>query len=662
MEQIEKTLNRQVGLRNYFLSKTNSAMRGLSQSGTYWWIGCWCLVYISSFYLSGRFTPSSGDLDESWQAVLEYAAQHNFQYGKDIVFTYGPLGYLYSNFGKGILIEQRVLFSLFLSGIVAWSVIGLARRMTGLWKFVFLSWFLLISYWGGPEVPVYLIMAFGSITILMEDLHQRKVSAAFFMIAAVLLSQIKFTFFILATGSIIICTLVQLFRRRLKDALLIPLCFTVTFLFVWLLIGQKTDNIWLWLRGSIEISSGYSESMAMFPQVNVLVMSVAAVLLFLAAVIVVTLKAPVVSTIGILCITTFYVFLSWKHGFVRADGHVFHFILFLPMAFCILFLERIQNNIPHKVKSAIFILFTSTVLACIVSANFQKGGVVRDGIIKWPGHLMDNCRLLANLVTGNSHACFQYLTGVSNPMVPDLPMVRSLIGNDAVDVFNYSQWAALVNNLNYRPRPVIQSYVVCTPYLQDMNLSFYRNDKRPPYVLLQMGPLIDHFVTLEDATALPYILNNYKPVAQESDFLVLKEAAQKQGDPVMTLVHEQVLSFGQKLNLSSWNKNFLFLQVEMNPTILGKVMKILFQSPNLILGAIANGKVNYFGFIPGMAKRGFMLNPLLEENRDVIDLYAGNLARLRIDEICFFKTPVALGQINNEIKVKLYRVDNFIFH
>src|SRR6185369_9698801 len=39
--------------------------------------------------------PSSG-LDSSWSMVLHYAFQRHWQFGRDIVFTFGPYGFVYT--------------------------------------------------------------------------------------------------------------------------------------------------------------------------------------------------------------------------------------------------------------------------------------------------------------------------------------------------------------------------------------------------------------------------------------------------------------------------------------------------------------------------------------------------------------------------------------
>jgi hypothetical protein len=59
-----------------------------------------------------------------WQVVLEYAAEHHLQFGKEIVFTYGPLGYLLTDVSLGHMLNERIVFAFALSLFMAWSVVG----------------------------------------------------------------------------------------------------------------------------------------------------------------------------------------------------------------------------------------------------------------------------------------------------------------------------------------------------------------------------------------------------------------------------------------------------------------------------------------------------------------------------------------------------------
>ena len=60
-----------------------------------WWVGQIALFALLWASLLRLPTPPSTDLDPSWQMAMGYAAHHDLQHGRDIVFTYGPLGYYF---------------------------------------------------------------------------------------------------------------------------------------------------------------------------------------------------------------------------------------------------------------------------------------------------------------------------------------------------------------------------------------------------------------------------------------------------------------------------------------------------------------------------------------------------------------------------------------
>src|SRR3954469_22751865 len=41
-----------------------------------------------------RYWPLGRDVDSTWRFALNFAAAHGLVAGRDVVFTYGPLGYL----------------------------------------------------------------------------------------------------------------------------------------------------------------------------------------------------------------------------------------------------------------------------------------------------------------------------------------------------------------------------------------------------------------------------------------------------------------------------------------------------------------------------------------------------------------------------------------
>src|SRR5262249_5977518 len=83
--------------------------------------------------------------DASWCAVLEYAHQHGLQFGTDIVFTYGPLGFLATPYLFSTPAGPRFALDLSLAILTAFSVCLMARRLK--------------THWAIPLIGIYLFLA-----------------------------------------------------------------------------------------------------------------------------------------------------------------------------------------------------------------------------------------------------------------------------------------------------------------------------------------------------------------------------------------------------------------------------------------------------------------------------------------------------------------------
>lgn len=108
--------------------------------------------------------PASAALDASWNACLVDAAAKHLQVGRDVVFTYGPLGHLLAYHHIGQAMGGRMLFE---CGFVILTVLGIvacAMRLPGRWAaaLVFAAGF-------GPaiefrDVPVGISLACWAVT------------------------------------------------------------------------------------------------------------------------------------------------------------------------------------------------------------------------------------------------------------------------------------------------------------------------------------------------------------------------------------------------------------------------------------------------------------------------------------------------------------------
>lgn len=614
-------------------------------------------AYLTSYHISGTQYPVQG-LDQSWQAVLETAFQLKFQFGRDIVFSYGPLGYLYADFSQGRMIGLRILFALFWALMIALTATSLVRQTKGWMRILFISWFLIFFHYGfvktlSFEGQALLIVAYGSL-LFMSDIGERKTISVLIIVAFALLSLIKFTFFLSVVIGLILSSLGQIAEKRYHAAWIIPVSFSAVFSLFWLTAGQEPASLWPWLIGSLSIVGGYTEAMTSPPNPWVLGFCVSAAILFIVALIIIIRRSQMTlnraTSLGVILLVTF---LSWKHSFTRL--HIFSFTSFLPIAFTLATIEHDKIDLSVVARNMITTLYGGVILLTVIAGNIQANGYVASTIIKFPKLLLDNSKLLVKSVSGDWQDCYADVRrGAAEPRNPDLPIARSVIGGDTVDVINYGQWAALANNLNYHPRPVFQGYSAYTPFLQDLNLSFYQSERHPRFLLFNLETIDDRYPMMDDATLLPFIFKNYKVVAQDGVFLVLREKGGPAVDVNMRLVHEQSLAFDEILDLRKWNNGLLIIQTVVRPSLFGRLYAFLYQAPVLFMNIYVGEGILSTRFISAMAEQGFMINPFLWENPDVVNFY--QKTGIPVKGISLSKGETSDLLVSKKITVKIFSV------
>ena len=96
--------------------------------------------------------PISPSLDSSWLGALSYFAAKRFQYGTDIIFTYGPLAYLGTGVYSGYLFRERVIWELVFKAINAGVLCWIIAHLPKMWGLVYLAFCLVFVLAEFPEI------------------------------------------------------------------------------------------------------------------------------------------------------------------------------------------------------------------------------------------------------------------------------------------------------------------------------------------------------------------------------------------------------------------------------------------------------------------------------------------------------------------------------
>ena len=91
-----------------------------------WAVSALAIGYISIATFPGGYFPVQAGLDLSWVYAINWLAETPHRFGREVNFTYGPLGFLFlpTNFGEHVL--WSALFRLF-SAIAFAAALALLR-------------------------------------------------------------------------------------------------------------------------------------------------------------------------------------------------------------------------------------------------------------------------------------------------------------------------------------------------------------------------------------------------------------------------------------------------------------------------------------------------------------------------------------------------------
>jgi hypothetical protein len=347
-------------------------------------------------------------------------------------------------------------------------------------------------------------------------------------------------------------------------------------------------------------------------------------------------------------------FMEWKYGCVRSDEyHIALMLAVVPsVAICMEALPAAGMRAMFWGRAACLV---SVAAACLlVQSQFHGLALVRCA-------LQAGNNLAANLGIVVQPA--RYLREKNDALQAEqkkyqLPMTRAAAGRATADIFGQNQALAIFNGLDYQPRPVFQSYAAYNRAMMELNERFYISNDAPQYVVFSLQPIGGRFPPLEDSFLLRDLLANYAFVFKEGDYLLLQR--KRTVMPKLSLIKDGAVSAGEKIDVPNPGNARLWLEIDLQPTLFGRLRQFLYKPPETRLlvwdqsGAAPAAK---FSAPAVMLSAGFLASPLLLDNSDVMNFYAGTNTR----PANTFSVEFAPGLVNAwqpMIHFRLYRAED----
>lgn len=546
--------------------------------------------------------PSIG-LDWSWILSLHYAYANKLIFGKEWVFTYGPLGWLSTR--ADYLLNQPLLLGFDLVKMTLFGiVIQYFIERSKVYKYgLFLVMYGVFILSLLPDLMIELLFLFQFFLYLFHT--EKKYSYLFVAVwIGVMMFFIKLNYAFI--GSLLLGTylfLASIHTRSLKTKL-VYLGIMIGYVLTIIIFSQLLHvDLLGYLKASIEVISGYNDGMNIYNQyqINYTRRALPPVLMASAITLAVWIGGILYFKVylknwfdGFLYVcTSISFYLIYKHAFTfYTDGPASEFFTTAPAWLSLIWFFT-QNDALQKVslKAIVLVLLVVPVgLASFWVAN--------------PMALPYNDAILYSSVEKEVYQADQKKHSIDSTAIKEL-------SKGTVDVFPTNLDIAFYNELNYKPRPVILGYKAYTPQLQHLNAEFFTSDHKPDYVLYELSKL-EHFH-----------LDAQSRLALTRAYQIKKEIVTKAGDSLLVLekrkgvqpLHETLIEKKQT-RVNEWCKLTTYegmgwLTCQVDYTIWGKLRRFLFQPPRLYLEVeYADHTIEKRPAVPPCLPSGFPLQRL----------------------------------------------------
>ena len=573
------------------------------------------------------FTSKGEKLDLSWRYCNAYFLKHHLRAGVDFVFPTTLLGYFFGESYDSALFWYSWVWQLALNGLLAFNVYRMCLRFPRAASQVGVMLCCAALLPEATDVSYTFLIVTASSVLLSADTRSRRLLVN--IAALAVLSSVKMTFLIQSLPIVSVASYLHWKQKRLWFLSPLPL-FLLFYLLIWIAMRQHLSDIPASLHNLLSITIGYNEAMGVEASPYRICLGFPAFVLLMAVILRAGRSFGVRGACGT-ALLTIMMFQMWKVGFVRNDGHALFFYIFVTVLSLLLPVYFESYYAPTRTNRYCLIV---CMMLCMTGFTLVK-------------HLYKNHAFFVDLVKNS-------VSGVEMVLMPsgikaslqtaaiqsagnwDLPGVRRIIQKQSVDVFGNENFVALVNDFNYQPRPTFQSYACYTPRLQALNSAYYRSRQAPAFVLGSLDTTDDHLPATEDGDTLLELLRRYHPLLEEKGFLLFAQNARAApADTTSTptqpsRISQQIIEVGRDTPLQK-EAGFHLLSLDIKPTWLDKARSIALRPmPVYLVISTEDGSTRRYRIVPKMAENMFLLDPLLENTRDLLSLYNGEgLKRVR---------------------------------
>ncbi|MEQ0777183.1 hypothetical protein ABLT15_33205 [Paraburkholderia tropica] len=580
-------------------------------------IGTLALLIAAVFLMPLRPHMPEAGLDPSWQYALNVAIEQHLVFGRDLIFTFGPLGSVYTGlFSPATNTLTLVASALFALGFCVSLALALyPGRMLFAVAVPIIVAVCIVKDSEFISVPFFLLFAITrtqlqpSSKLYLAPTRPIQWAIAFATVAVSITPIVKGSFAGAVGASFALATVV-LIRRNWRAALGFAALALISLGSAWVAAGQPLAALPNYFLAQAPIISGYTTAMSLSGRTWV-PLAVAATSAVLVATFYLSFDRTdrfpaTMCSLGL----AFILFVAFKAGLVRQDGHVF--ISTCTLLFTTLVVTS-RSKLPVGLALWLIVIVVwlgvgRTAIPTIsalpplwVEAAWDRS------ISGFEVRLEGKQKLIAEFDVANAQI------RASQP----LPHV-----NGTVDIYPTDLSTLFANDLKWKGRPIFQSYSVYDPKLDRQNVQFLEN-AGPDTIFYSIGSIDRRLPALDDSGSLIALLGRYSVVGITGTYVQL---ARHGGPSTASLANEALLSTNARIGepIKVGGSDAIWADIDIQPTLLGKILSALYKLPQLEIDlTLDSNDTLAHRFIPAIGRTGFLLSPYLSEGRDFALLASG---------------------------------------
>lgn len=588
--------------------------------------------------------PASG-LDPSWAYAVNEAVARHLVFGRDLIFTFGPFGSVYTQFyhpaTDAIMLAGSALLATGLC--IGFALLVVPRRPYLLW---FLPFVVAVSH--SPDavfMTLPFLMLLNAYRLAEEPqvlaTRGRQLLLVWLACALGILPLIKGSFSGVVALLGILSVVILMISRRTYLAIALVLAMSITMCAAWIWAGQPLFALPQFFIAQLPIISGYAEGMSTHgPDVALRWWALAAFACMIAFYIADARRRGIAGYVAAGGMAL-YVFITFKAGFVRADGHA---------AIAVGTLLFIALAMAATLRPAVALFLAATVLVGWYGTESSTEDIGLHSVGGFVTNVYD--RTISGIQIRLSDGVLDANFRKANEAIRKERPLGKIYGS--VDIYPTELSPIFAFDLKWSGRPVPQSYSAYTPGLDHIDAQHLLSKSAPDNIFFTIEPVDYRLPSLEDSGSWPIFLTDYQIVGREHGMIHLVKMSNdeprvsKLGDVEGTLNSSIAVPEAPGPVIAS---------IEIRKTLLGKAALAAFKLPQLFIElTLDTGEVVRNRYVAPMGQSGFIVSPYVGSDQEFIRLAAGDLIAKQVRSIRIVAPEIGMWEKDIRVSFSTFKL------